>query len=275
MAGLYTDVAADGAFPFDTADFAVLRNRHPQADPYVPISPAENNFPIPGAGTGAAIGVPDLGFAVSGVNAGVSAPGGTLLAGSGSGELPPAEMGPGHGEGGAEVSPAAAAAAVEHSLLSMGMVAGSGEVPQWDNVSELQRALAKAVTQRDEARMALSTLKNELYAAKQVEKRLRGERDEARGQVGFLQRERAAARQTELRLRKERDQARLAAALGMRVGKAGSQVMDEGKGRPARVEGENTEWLDQHEGIGVRNASPALCSPFEENFMVQFDNMKP
>ncbi len=84
----------------------------------------------------------------------------------------------------------------------------------------LQRELKQALRERDDARMAVTKLQNDLYAARQVEKRLRGERDEARSQVVFLKKERAAVRATEQRLRKERNEARLAAMLARRgVGK--------------------------------------------------------
>lgn len=59
--------------------------------------------------------------------------------------------------------------------------------------------------------MTVSTLRNEVYAARQTEKRLRAERDEARGQVAYLKKERASGRATEARLRRERDAARVAA----------------------------------------------------------------
>lgn len=271
MAGPYTNVAGDAAFAFDTAEFAVLQQNHQlQTDPYAPISPVDGTFSIsvtaPGAGP--AMAVPDLGFGIGVSSIDVSAPGRMFLLGSGSGELPPAEVETGAvqdcGGGGAEGSASAS----------------GGTPPQWNTALELQQDLARVVKQRDEARLALSTLKNELYAARQVEKRLRGERDEARGQVVFLKRERATTRQTELRLRKERDQARLAAAMGKRVGKGKSQGLsiEENKAKPSREEAENTDCMDQLEGfagMGARDGSPALCSPFEENFVFQFDNIKP
>ncbi|KAK5659128.1 hypothetical protein OQA88_1218 [Cercophora sp. LCS_1] len=82
---------------------------------------------------------------------------------------------------------------------------------QWDEIQGLQRELQRTVKERDEARMTVSTLRNEVYTARQTEKRLRAERDEARGQVAFLKKERAAGRATETRLRRERDAARAVA----------------------------------------------------------------
>jgi len=276
MAGPYSNIAGDPAFPFDAAEFAVLQqNQQLQADPYAPLSPIDGAFSIsataPGAGP-AAMAVPDMGFDVGVSRINVSAPGGTFHLSSGSGELPPAEVEAGTvqgrgGGGGAEGSASAS---------------GGTPSPRWNTTLDLQQELARVVKQRDEVRLTLSTLKNELYAARQVEKRLRGERDEARGQVAFLKRERATTRQTELRLRKERDQARLAAAMGKRVGKRKSQglTIEENKGKPSREEAGNTDWMDQLEGfVGTgataRDASPGLCSPFEENFVFQFDNTKP
>ncbi|KAK1752851.1 hypothetical protein QBC47DRAFT_48843 [Echria macrotheca] len=169
------------------------------------------------------------------------------------------------------------------------LAAGAG---QWDDVLaarqaalDLQRELEKTVKQRDEAQMALSTLRNELYAARQVEKRLRGERDEARNQVAFLRRDRAAAKLTESRLRKERDQARLAAVLGKGKSKKWSPgPTGTGRGNEdlklvlgEESGGENTDWVEL---MGDRAAadftadtlvSPALCSPFEEIFGLQVD----
>ncbi|KAK0648306.1 hypothetical protein B0T16DRAFT_388562 [Cercophora newfieldiana] len=79
-------------------------------------------------------------------------------------------------------------------------------------MARIQSSLRRAQRERDEARMALSTMRNEVYSARQVEKRLRAERDEARSQVLFLKKERAAARTTEQRLRRERNAARMALA---------------------------------------------------------------
>ncbi|KAG7284261.1 hypothetical protein NEMBOFW57_010625 [Staphylotrichum longicolle] len=77
-------------------------------------------------------------------------------------------------------------------------------------LTTLQSELRQAALDRDEARMQLSTARNELYAARQVEKRLRVERDEARSQADFLGKERAKVKATEGRLRRERNEARLA-----------------------------------------------------------------
>lgn len=60
--------------------------------------------------------------------------------------------------------------------------------------------------------MHLSSTRNELYAARQIERRLRVERDEARSQAEYLRAERGRAKQTEGRLRRERNEARVAAA---------------------------------------------------------------
>ncbi|KAL2130912.1 hypothetical protein VTI74DRAFT_5796 [Chaetomium olivicolor] len=77
-------------------------------------------------------------------------------------------------------------------------------------LTALQSELRQATRERDTARLQLSTARNELYAARQVEKRLRVERDEARSQAEFLSGERVKAKQTEARLRRERNEARLA-----------------------------------------------------------------
>ncbi|KAL2194493.1 hypothetical protein P885DRAFT_62969 [Corynascus similis CBS 632.67] len=75
---------------------------------------------------------------------------------------------------------------------------------------ELRALLRQAALERDEARMQLSTARNELYAARAMGKRLRAERDEARAQADFLGAERAKLRAAETRLRRERNEARLA-----------------------------------------------------------------
>ncbi|SPQ25773.1 d935a4be-9d28-496b-9f39-ca3d7cd40f8b [Thermothielavioides terrestris] len=80
-------------------------------------------------------------------------------------------------------------------------------------LAALQAELRQTALERDEARLQLSTARNELYAARQIERRLRVERDEARSQADFLGAERAKARQTEARLRRERNEARLALLL--------------------------------------------------------------
>lgn len=86
-------------------------------------------------------------------------------------------------------------------------------------LATLQAELQQAARERDEARMGLSTARNELYAARQVERRLRVERDEARSQAEFLGAERPKLKQAEARLRRERNEARL--ALMALKGKAG------------------------------------------------------
>ncbi|KAL2015294.1 hypothetical protein VTK56DRAFT_5901 [Thermocarpiscus australiensis] len=94
-----------------------------------------------------------------------------------------------------------------------------------DLIQTLQTQLAQTARERDEARMQLATARNELYAARQVGKRLRAERDEARAQAEFLAQERAKARETESRLRRERNEARarLAAAAAAVVLKGGKK----------------------------------------------------
>jgi hypothetical protein len=87
-------------------------------------------------------------------------------------------------------------------------------------LTALQSELRQTARERDEARMQLSTARNELYAARQLGKRLRVERDEARSQAEFLGQERVKLKQTETRLRRERNEARLAVLAG-RGGKRG------------------------------------------------------
>ncbi|KAH6844785.1 hypothetical protein B0I37DRAFT_168081 [Chaetomium sp. MPI-CAGE-AT-0009] len=77
-------------------------------------------------------------------------------------------------------------------------------------LTRLQAELQQTARERDEARMGLSTARNELYAARQVERRLRVERDEARSQAEFLGAERPKLKQAEARLRRERNEARMA-----------------------------------------------------------------
>ncbi|KAK3347321.1 hypothetical protein B0H65DRAFT_146345 [Neurospora tetraspora] len=84
-------------------------------------------------------------------------------------------------------------------------------------LQQLQATLTQALSERDAARLSLATLRNELYNARQVEKRLRIERDEARAQVSFLKQERTQVRQTEVRLRRERNEARVALALAVQA----------------------------------------------------------
>ncbi|KAK0724937.1 hypothetical protein B0H67DRAFT_680407 [Lasiosphaeris hirsuta] len=84
----------------------------------------------------------------------------------------------------------------------------------YHTTNSLRQQLQQAACERDEARMVVSALRNEVYAARQAEKRLRAERDDARGQVLFLRRE---GRLAEWRLRRERNEMRTAAAV---VGRA-------------------------------------------------------
>ncbi|KAK4146680.1 uncharacterized protein C8A04DRAFT_25606 [Dichotomopilus funicola] len=79
-------------------------------------------------------------------------------------------------------------------------------------ITSLQTTLHQTTQERDDARMHLSSTRNELYAARQIERRLRVERDEARSQAEYLRAERGRAKQTEGRLRRERNEARVAAA---------------------------------------------------------------
>jgi hypothetical protein len=117
-------------------------------------------------------------------------------------------------------------------------------------LSALQAELRQTALERDEARMQLSTARNELYAARQIEKRLRVERDEARSQADFLGSERAKLKQSETRLRRERNEARVLVmkgrgsggkrgvgaggqgGLGALVGGAESQGEDSGESPP-------------------------------------------
>lgn len=78
---------------------------------------------------------------------------------------------------------------------------------------DLAPKLALALRDRDAALVALSALQNQVYAARQLEKRLRAERDDARSQAAFLRKERTAGRATEARLRRERNQARVQVAI--------------------------------------------------------------
>ncbi|AEO67647.1 uncharacterized protein THITE_136625 [Thermothielavioides terrestris NRRL 8126] len=98
-------------------------------------------------------------------------------------------------------------------------------------LAALQAELRQTALERDEARLQLSTARNELYAARQIERRLRVERDEARSQADFLGAERAKARQTEARLRRERNEARLALLLKSKGGAVGVAGAGAGVGR--------------------------------------------
>lgn len=97
--------------------------------------------------------------------------------------------------------------------------------PSPDSPRDLAPKLALALRDRDAALVALSSLQNQVYAARQLEKRLRAERDDARSQAAFLRKERTAGRATEARLRRERNQARVQVAV-LRGGYKGT-----GKGR--------------------------------------------
>ncbi|KAK4038517.1 hypothetical protein C8A01DRAFT_47909 [Parachaetomium inaequale] len=101
-------------------------------------------------------------------------------------------------------------------------------------LATLQSDLRQTALERDEARMQLSTARNELYAARQTEKRLRVERDEARSQAEFLGGERVKLKQSESRLRRERNEARMA-VLALK-GKAGGGNQGKG-GRKGAVVG--------------------------------------
>ncbi|KAK3936926.1 hypothetical protein QBC46DRAFT_20305 [Diplogelasinospora grovesii] len=90
-------------------------------------------------------------------------------------------------------------------------------------VKELRNQLQQAARERDDARLQVSALNNDLYAARQVEKRLRIERDEARSQVSFLQKEKTTTKQTEQRLRRERNEARLALIMAKREKQRGKE----------------------------------------------------
>lgn len=101
--------------------------------------------------------------------------------------------------------------------------------------------------------MQLSTARNELYAARQVEKRLRVERDEARSQADFLSGDRAKLKQTEARLRRERNEARMALLASMKGrgsnggggggggGKRGQGIAGIGAGALAGLESQGEE----------------------------------
>ena len=95
-------------------------------------------------------------------------------------------------------------------------------------LASLQADLRQAARDRDAARMQLSTARNELYAARQVERRLRVERDEARSQAEFLGAERVKGRGLEGRLRKERNEARMA-LVQVRRGKEAAGVPSAGQ----------------------------------------------
>ncbi|KAK0610955.1 hypothetical protein B0T14DRAFT_316201 [Immersiella caudata] len=151
--------------------------------------------------------------------------------------------------------------------LNLGIDVGlvSMTVPGWtDPAQDAQAALRQALKERDEARMALSTMKNEVYSAGQLEKRLRAERDEARSHVAFLKKERAGGRLTEARLRKERNQARM--ALGTRKGgvkrvEDGSIAGGLGVLVSPTVRGGFGEWPD----VGQEVGSPVEQSPVTES----------
>jgi hypothetical protein len=98
------------------------------------------------------------------------------------------------------------------------------------SLHRLQSELRQTALERDEARLQLSTARNELYASRQDQKRLRAERDEARSQADFLTAERVKAKQTETRLRRERNEARARLALLLAANGSGPAVVG-GAGR--------------------------------------------
>ena len=173
-------------------------------------------------------------------------------------------------------------------LLMDGVVPWGGDALASARAAEkeegLRRELRRALEQRDEARLAVAGLRNEVYAALQVEKRLRAERDDARGQIAFLKKERAAGRLTEQRLRKERSQARMGMMLARRHGKRSGRSKGFGE-IPGPLEPLITgdaddglaEWVaGQQDAIGVVDvisgmvpepgASPPLYSPTGDSF---------
>ncbi|KAK3319590.1 hypothetical protein B0T19DRAFT_404159 [Cercophora scortea] len=122
----------------------------------------------------------------------------------------------------------------DHNTAQMGIMQWNELVATRQLAQALQTQLRQAARDRDQARLQASTLRNEVYAARQVEKRLRIERDEARSQVAFLKRERAEGRRTEFRLRRERNEARMALVLTNNRGDAAST----GHGSRASAAGE-------------------------------------
>ncbi|KAH6649536.1 hypothetical protein F5144DRAFT_635213 [Chaetomium tenue] len=98
-------------------------------------------------------------------------------------------------------------------------------------LTTVQAELQRTARERDEARMGLSTARNELYAARQVERRLRVERDEARSQADFLGAERPKLKQAEARLRRERNEARMALMALKGKGGGGGGAGGGGKGK--------------------------------------------
>ncbi|KAK4442687.1 hypothetical protein QBC34DRAFT_224459 [Podospora aff. communis PSN243] len=168
-----------------------------------------------------------------------------------SGEAPPLDM---------------TMASVPVDLMDVNLM--TGPMPGWSDPSaDTEAALRQALKERDEARMALSTMKNEVYAARQLEKRLRAERDEARSQVTFLKKERATGRLTEVRLRKERNQARMALALR----KGGVKRVEDGSlagglGVLVSPTGGAFEWPDiGQDEAGGKEGSPVERSPMTES----------
>ncbi|KAK3305601.1 uncharacterized protein B0T15DRAFT_203263 [Chaetomium strumarium] len=99
------------------------------------------------------------------------------------------------------------------------------------SLHRLQSELRQTALERDEARLQLSTARNELYASRQDQKRLRAERDEARSQADFLTAERVKAKQTETRLRRERNEARARLALLLSANNGSGPVVIGGAGR--------------------------------------------
>lgn len=78
-----------------------------------------------------------------------------------------------------------------------------------DAVSENRQAKRE----RDELRMQVATLRNELYTSRQVQKQLRIERDEAQVNAKSLKKQTTTLAETHKRLRKERNEARIRAAM--------------------------------------------------------------
>jgi len=78
-----------------------------------------------------------------------------------------------------------------------------------DTVSETRQAKRE----RDELRLQVASLRNELYTSRQVQKQLRIERDEAQVSAKSLKKQTTTLAETHKRLRKERNEARIRAAM--------------------------------------------------------------
>lgn len=78
-----------------------------------------------------------------------------------------------------------------------------------DTVSETRQAKRE----RDELRLQVATLRNELYTSRQVQKQLRIERDEAQVAAKSLKKQTTTLAETHKRLRKERNEARIRTAM--------------------------------------------------------------